>query len=155
MKEKNQKHPLLIPERIKFQKKTESKKCIFDTLTNLLEKGQSQVSDNEIFDALIKREKLGDTYLGNGIAIPRAFMNITNPRAALLILKKGIKLNTADKQAVTIILAFLLPKKDSETHTEMLLNIHKNLLKQENMEKIVSSGNVENVAEHFNNLFSK
>lgn len=153
MKEQHQRPPVLIPERVKFLKKIESKKCVFDTVTQLLEKGQSEVNKNDIFDALIEREKLGDTYLGNGIAVPRAFINITNPRAALLILKKGLKLNTADKKDINFILAVLLPEANADKHTKMMQNVQKKLLKQDNMEKILGSANVERIAEHFNNLF--
>lgn len=153
MKEQHQRPPVLIPERVKFLKKIESKKCVFDTVTQLLEKGQSEVNKNDIFDALIEREKLGDTYLGNGIAVPRAFINITNPRAALLILKKGLKLNTADKKDINFILAVLLPEANADKHTKMMQNVQKKLLKQDNMEKIIGSANVERIAEHFNNLF--
>lgn len=153
MKEQHQRPPVLIPERVKFLKKIESKKCVFDTVTQLLEKGQSEVNKNDIFDALIEREKLGDTYLGNGIAVPRAFINITNPRAALLILKKGLKLNTADKKDINFILAVLLPEANADQHTKMMQNVQKKLLKQDNMEKILGSANVERIAEHFNNLF--
>jgi len=125
MKEQHQRPPVLIPERVKFLKKIESKKCVFDTVTQLLEKGQSEVNKNDIFDALIEREKLGDTYLGNGIAVPRAFINITNPRAALLILKKGLKLNTADKKDINFILAVLLPEANADKHTKMMQNVQK------------------------------
>ena len=148
-----QRPPLLTPERIEFKKKIESKKCVFDSLTNLLEKGQKEASKNEIFDALISREKLGDTYIGKGIALPRAHINITNPRAALLILKKGLNLNTADKQEIQLFLGILIPQKKRGDYSVMLSEFNKKLLKEKKLDKIIESGNAELVAQYFDNLF--
>ncbi len=145
--------PLLIPERVEFKKKIESKKCVFDSLTKLLEKGQSEVSRNDIFDALILREKLGDTYIGNGIALPRAHTKITNPRAALLILKKGLNLNTADKLDIRLFFAILIPQKNQDEYAVMLSGFNKKLLKDKKIDQVVESGNAELVAQYFDKLF--
>lgn len=147
--------PLIVADRIEIKKKIESKKCIFDAITSLLEKGQSEVSKNEIFDALIQREKMGDTYLGKGISVPRAFINITYPRASLLILKKGIRLNTADKKDINFILAVLLPIKQKNIYSNMLLEFHAKLLKQTSMKKFTDPDNIETLANNINNLFLK
>ena len=147
-----QRPPLLIAERVKFNKKIESKKCVFDALTELLEKGQSEVSKNEIFDALIAREKLGDTYIGRSIALPRAHINITNPRAALLVLKKGLNLNTADKKNIRLFLCVLIPQKDKDKYSVMLSNFSKKLIKEQDLDKIMNSVNAELVAQYFDNL---
>ena len=144
---------LLIPERVEFKKRIESKKCVFDSLTQLLEKGQSEVSRNEIFDALISREKLGDTYIGNGFALPRAHLNITNPRAALLVLKKGLKLNSADKQDIQFFLGILIPEKCQEEYSLILSEFNKKLLKETELESIIESRNPELVAKYFDKLF--
>ena len=144
--------PLLIPERVKFQKKIESKKCVFDTLTKLLVKGQSEVNKNEIFDAFIAREKLGDTYIGSSIALPRAHVKITNPRAALLVLKKGLNLNTADKQSVRAFLGVLVPEKEQGEYSIILSDISKKLIKEHDLENIMNSENSDLVAQYFDNL---
>lgn len=147
---KNQ--PILVPERVKLIKKSESKKCVFDTLTELLTKGQSEVSKNEIFDALISREKLGNTYIGNGIAIPRSHLKITNARAALLILKKGLKLNAADKQDIRVFLAILIPENNRDDFKKVLNEINKNKFNKEILSKTIDSGNVELLTKHFEQL---
>ena len=57
---------LLSPERTLFVQELESKKRVFDTLAKLLSYKQSQLTQDEIFDYLIDREKLGSTTLGGG-----------------------------------------------------------------------------------------
>lgn len=149
-----QRLPLLIPERVSFIKKTESKKCVFDTLTDLLEKGQKEVTKNQIFDALVSREKLGNTYIGNGIAIPRANVEITNPRAALLVLKKGLSLNSADKKDIKIFLGILIPNKKHDLYSEVLSEYYRNLLKDKDLETMIKSGNAELIAQYFDKFFN-
>ena len=100
---------LLDSERIKFIKKTKSKKCVFDALTALLTKGQKEVTRNDVFDALIEREKLGSTSLTHGIAMPKAYLPISYPHAAALVIKKGLETGAADNQPTRVFLAIILP----------------------------------------------
>ena len=152
----DQKHlPILIPERVEFLKKTESKKCVFDSLTTLLEKGQSEISRNQIFDALIAREKLGDTYIGNGIALPRAHLDITHPRAALVVIKNGISLSTADKKPIQLFLGIIIPSDEHEKFSILLSDFNKKILVEPELESIINSGNTEFAAKHFDSLLSK
>ena len=144
--------PLLDPERIKFIKKIESKKCVFDALTELLIKGQKEVTKNQVFDALIAREKLGNTSIGNGIAIPKTHLPITNPRAAILVIKKGLNLGAADKQAITFFLAIIIPEKHRNQYSIMLTTLNQKLILNGIPEKIIESKNTELLAKHFENL---
>jgi len=144
--------PLLDPERIKFIKKIESKKCVFDALTDLLIKGQKEVTKNQVFDALIAREKLGNTSIGNGIAVPKTHLPITNPRAAILVIKKGLKLGAADKQEITFFLAIIIPDKHRNQYSIMLTTLNQKLILNGIPEKIIEAKNPELLAKHFENL---
>lgn len=146
--------PILIPERVEFIKKTESKKCVFDSLTALLVKNQSKVTRNDIFDALIAREKLGETYIGGGIALPRAHLEITHPRAALLALRQGINLSSADRKPIHIFLGILLPTANHESYSLLLSEFNKKILLEEDLQSIIKSENKDKVASHFDNLLS-
>lgn len=111
---------LLSPERVSYNRTLSSKKRAFETLAQLLTQSQRQVTHTKAFDALMNREKLGCTALGNGIAIPHARLNISQPRAAILVLEKGIALDAPDKQAVTFLIGILLPEQISLRHMNML-----------------------------------
>jgi len=144
--------PLLDSERIKFIKKIESKKCVFDALTELLIKGQKEVTKHEVFDALIEREKLGNTSIGNGIAVPKAHLPITNLRAAILVVKKGLHLGAADKQATTIFLALLVPDNQRDQYSMMLSTLNQKLILNGIPESIITSKNSDLLAKHFEHL---
>jgi len=144
--------PLLDSERIKFIKKIESKKCVFDALTELLIKGQKELTKHEVFDALIEREKLGNTSLGNGIAVPKAHLPIANLRAAILVVKKGLHLGAADKQATTIFLALLIPDDQRDQYSMMLNTLNQKLILNGIPDSIITSENSDLLAKHFENL---
>lgn len=144
--------PLLDPERIKFVKKVESKKRVFDILTDLLTKGQKEVTKNQVFDALIAREKLGNTSIGNGISVPKTHLPITNPRAAILVIKKGLKLGAADKKEITIFLAIIIPDKQHNQYSLMFNTLNQKLIFNGIPETIIDSKNSELLTKHFDNL---
>ncbi len=144
--------PPLDSERIKFIKKIESKKCVFDALTELLIKGQKEVTKHDVFDALITREKLGNTSIGNGIAVPKAHLPITNLRAAILVVKKGLDLGAADKLATTIFLALLIPDNQRDQYSLMLSTLNQKLMLNGIPESIITSKNSDLLVKHFENL---
>lgn len=150
--------PLLNTDRIKFLKKIESKKCAFDVLTELLTSGQSEVTKNDVFDVLIAREKLGNTTIGNGIAIPRAHLDITYPKAALLVLKKGIDLKSADKINVRIFLAVLIPNNILDEYSTFISTIISKMTTEERYAKHtlddkINAKNPEQLIKFFESLF--
>jgi len=110
----------LVPERIACNLDASSKKKAFETLASLLTYPAQQQDSTPIFDALINREKLGCTALGNGIAIPHARFDTQQPVAAILTLEDGIDLNAPDKKPVTTLIALLLPKDCNIAEAELL-----------------------------------
>ena len=111
---------LFSPERTLFVQELESKKRVFDTLANLLALKQSQLTQDQIFDYLIDREKLGSTTLGGGMALPRARAPIQVPYAALLLLNEGILIDSPDKRPVTIFMGLMLPDSSPQVYSEMI-----------------------------------
>ncbi len=113
---------LLSMDRITCATEVSSRKRAFETLAELLSREDSAVGFNyeAIFDALVAREKLGSTTLGNGIAIPHACLSIPYPKAALLTVEEGIKMDTPDKKPVHLLLALLVPNDASDAYRPLL-----------------------------------
>jgi PTS system nitrogen regulatory IIA component len=151
----NRQLPILISERVDFIKKSVSKKQIFDLLTQSLVDGQSEVSSNEIFDALTNREKLGNTSIGNEIAIPRAHVDIIDPRAALLVIKKSLKTTeTVDNKGVRFFLALLIPEMHKDTYSDIVTNLNQTLAKDNKLATLSDSKNPELLADYINSLLT-
>ena len=147
--------PILINERVQFIKKSVSKKQVFDLLTKLLTDGQSEVSSNTIFDTLIAREKLGNTSIGNEIAIPRSHVDIINPRAALIVLKKPLKTtDTVDKQGIRFFLALLIPETTKDNYSDLVIKLNQTLAKDNKLDTLASSSNPELLVDYINSLLS-
>ncbi|PID50301.1 MAG: PTS sugar transporter subunit IIA [Proteobacteria bacterium] len=110
---------LLSTDNIACETESSSKKCALEHLAAMLaENGSNSAYTYEaIFDALIAREKLGSTVLGNGIAIPHACLEVAYPKAALLLLEEGLKMDAPDKKPVGVILALIVPKGSGESHS--------------------------------------
>ena len=74
-----------------------------------------------IFDALLKREKIGSTALGNGIAIPHARINdLKTPKLAVITLQTAIDFDAPDQKLVDILISLLVPRKESNLHLSLL-----------------------------------
>ena len=147
--------PILLPERIKFIKKSVSKKNVFDLLTTLLVEGQSEISSNRVFDSLIQREKLGNTSIGNKIALPRAHIEIIYPRAALLVLKKPLMTtDSIDNKGISLFLALLIPKKQRNNYREVVKNMTQTLAISDKLHALVKSKNPEPLNQYINSLLA-
>ena len=71
-----------------------------------------QLAAGLVADAILKREDLGSTGMGGGIAIPHArFPELTRPSGVLVRLKKPIDFDAVDGRPVDIV--FLLVAPDS------------------------------------------
>jgi len=68
------------------------------------------VQPAQILSELVKREQLGSTGMGGGVAIPHArFHQVGKPFAMLVRLKKPIDFDAVDDQPVDTIVLLLLP----------------------------------------------
>jgi PTS system nitrogen regulatory IIA component len=65
---------------------------------------------DQVTSHLLKREELGSTGTGNGIAIPHARLpGLKRPYGLLAKLKQGIEFDAIDGQAVDVVFVLLLP----------------------------------------------
>lgn len=83
--------PYLSRERTHVVDDINSKKRVLQLLSELFSHDLPEHHD-DIYDALIKREKIGSTALGRGIAIPHARISgVSTPMLAVLRLKNSIE----------------------------------------------------------------
>ncbi|ASJ75925.1 PTS sugar transporter subunit IIA [Granulosicoccus antarcticus] len=82
------------------------------------------LSDMQILDALISRERLGSTGLGHGVALPHSRLsNIQEPIAALVTLNQGVDYESADGQPVDLVLGLLVPEHCNDEHLKILAQL--------------------------------
>ncbi len=100
--------------------KASSKKSVFKKLVKLAEK-IIKIDSQILLESLMKREKLGSTAVGNGIAIPHANCPyIEKPMVFVAILSNSLDFNANDDQPVDIIFLLLAPDNNGTEHLQAL-----------------------------------
>lgn len=98
-----------------------SKKRLLETSAELIAGQVDSLSANQIYDALIAREQLGSTGLGNGIAIPHCRVaKCSKTIGSLVKLEKGIDFDSIDGKPVDLLFFLLVPENTVEGHLEVL-----------------------------------
>ncbi len=98
-----------------------SKKRVLQTLAERVSTSLESVSDVDLFDQLIARERLGSTGLGQGIAVPHCRLaHIDRPVAALAKLDEAVDFESPDRKPVDLLFALVVPEAATEDHLNLL-----------------------------------
>ncbi|WP_175769003.1 PTS sugar transporter subunit IIA [Burkholderia cenocepacia] len=93
---------------------------LFDLAARHVARG-SGVSAQRIRDELIRRERLGSTGLGQGVAIPHARVDGLDSAVALFVRARyPFAFNAPDRKPVSEFVVLVLPLADDRAHLELL-----------------------------------
>ena len=91
---------------------------------------------------LLKREELGSTGIGRGVAIPHARLpDVQRPYGLLVKLKVPIEFDAIDGQAVDIIFVLLLPAVAENGQIGALAQVARTLRPEENLARLRAARN--------------
>ena len=108
-----------------------SKKQVLEELSKLAEI-KLGINSRTLLENLTKREKLGSTAVGNGIAIPHANVaNIDRPFVFVSTLINGLDFNSTDDLPVDIIFLLIAPDNKGSEHLQALALISRLLRNKE------------------------
>ena len=120
-----------------------SKKNVLGELSKLAEK-DIKIDSRILLEALTKREKLGSTAVGNGIAIPHANCpDIDKPKVFVALLSNSLDFNANDDQPVDIIFLLLAPENSGSEHLQALALVSRLLRNKELTTKLRGCKNTE------------
>ncbi len=120
-----------------------SKINVLDELSKLAEK-DIKIDSRILLEALTKREKLGSTAVGNGIAIPHANCpDIDKPKVFVALLSNSLDFNANDDQPVDIIFLLLAPDNSGSEHLQALALVSRLLRNKELTTKLRGCKNTE------------
>lgn len=115
---------LLDLERISCNTQAASKKRVLEQLSQLLAANQTALTQNQVFDSLLTRERLGSTGLGRGVAIPHGRVAGSEKTAlAMIKLQEGIDYDAVDNQPVDLLFALLVPEHSTDEHLQLLAQL--------------------------------
>ena len=120
-----------------------SKKQVLEELSKLAET-KLGISSRTLLENLTKREKLGSTAVGNGIAIPHASVtHISKPHVFVSTLVNGLDFNCTDDIPVDIIFLLIAPDNKGSEHLQALALISRLLRNKELTTKLRGCKNSE------------
>ncbi len=108
---------------------TDKEGVIREMVTSLVISGQLGSDEQEsIVEAILKREELGSTGIGRGIAVPHTkHPSVSSPVGAVGISSKGVDFQSLDGEQVQLFFMLISPPNQPSDHLRALENISKQL----------------------------
>lgn len=115
---------LLTLERTHFHLHGTSKKQLLDQVAQLAAQVRPELNEQQVFDALIARERLGSTGIGEGIAIPHCRLPCCQqPLGMLISLDTPVDFDAVDSRPVDLVFVLLVPEENPEQHLKTLSHL--------------------------------
>lgn len=110
----------------------QSKKRIFEVISEIAVKGNPQLDPSHVLSAMLSREKMGSTGIGNGIAIPHGRIEGIDDIVAIVVTsEEPIQFDAIDDKPVDIFFALLVPSEQTQEHLQTLSSIARKLSDKE------------------------
>ncbi len=133
------KNDLISSEAILTNLDSDSKKKVIQAIASEASK-ICNLSESEIFETLLKRERLGPTAVGHGVAIPHGKLNKLDQIVGLFAkLKSPIDFDSLEEQPVDLIFVLLAPESAGADHLKALSRIARVLRNDEIATKLRES----------------
>jgi mannitol/fructose-specific phosphotransferase system IIA component (Ntr-type) len=106
------------------------------------------VSQSALLQALLKREELGSTGIGDGVALPHTNVNqIEHPKVLLAVSKRGIEFNSFDGGLTHFIILIVYPQSFIGRQTQVLSKIARLFREKSLRESLLGAASPEKVLE--------
>ena len=103
-----------------------------------------------VFQSLSRREKIGSTALGEGVAIPHArIKDLQRIQLAYIRLRQPIPFDAPDDKPVSDILVILVPKEATEEHLRILSEVTQMFSDPQFRQQLRQCGEVEETKQLF------
>ncbi len=131
---------LLQKESIAIGKKPRGKNAAIDQLVELLAKSGNLKDKGKFKQAILEREKLSTTGIGEGIAIPHGKSNAVK-RAALaaMVVPEGVDFESADGQDAHLLFMIAVPENGANLHLEVLERLAAMLMDEDFRKKLMEA----------------
>ncbi|MDO6443761.1 MULTISPECIES: PTS IIA-like nitrogen regulatory protein PtsN [unclassified Marinobacter] len=112
---------ILAPELTLCKVPASSKKRVLEFIAEQIRQQNDSLSESQIFNNLIARERLGSTGIGQGIAIPHCRLEgLEHVIGVLMTLDETVEFDAIDNQPVDLVFALVVPKEATSEHLELL-----------------------------------
>ena len=123
-----------------------SPKKLLQTMAGLLSSALDEPDERAVYQCLIERERLGNTGIGNGIALPHSRCDLTDKAVvAIITLEDAINYDSLDNQPVSIAFGLLVPQEANQEHLQILAEIARMMSNNDNKQQLLSALNPQEV----------
>ena len=120
-------YDLLHPEAVKVVAAASSKKRVLHDMAQLAGNCYDMRAE-VLLEALLEREKLGPTGVGNGVALPHArSMDVGRVCGAFILLESPVDFGSVDKLPVDLIFGLFAPENAGVDHLKALAIVSRTL----------------------------
>lgn len=93
--------------------------------------------EKDVYHALLEREKLGNTGIGNGVAMPHSrFNSASEAIIAIITLETAIDYDSLDSKAVDVAFGLIVPQEANQQHLNILADIARMMSNTDNKQKL-------------------
>ncbi|MDZ7262054.1 MAG: PTS sugar transporter subunit IIA [candidate division KSB1 bacterium] len=139
---------LLSTERIKIPLESTTKEEIIAEMVDLLYQANKVKDKAKILQAILERERVMSTGVGDGVAIPHGKAEgVTEIAASFGITKENVDFNSLDEKPVRMIFLLVGPPDLTGPHLKALSRISRLMHKPEFREKLLASSSPAEVLE--------
>lgn len=115
---------ILTPERTQCDVNSATKKASLEMLADLIAGADPGLSQAEVFNSLLNRERLGSTGLGKGVALPHGRLQpCSRALGAFIRLSTAVDYDAVDGEPVTLLFALLVPEDSTREHLDLLARL--------------------------------
>jgi PTS system nitrogen regulatory IIA component len=101
-----------------------SRKRALELASELIAARHPAVEAGSLFDALMARERLGSTAVGEGVAIPHCRLpGCAAPTGALLHLHDTVDFEAPDGERVDLLFVLVVPEEATDAHLSLLADV--------------------------------
>ncbi len=118
---------LLKADAVKVLTSVSSKKRLLHEIGAMAHQAHGLNAEHAV-EALVEREALGPTGVGNGVALPHARLSsLTDVVGVFLVLEKPVDFSAIDRQPVDIVFALFAPESAGVEHLKALALVSRTL----------------------------
>ncbi len=110
---------LIRPDSVLCNAQARSKKHCIEILSELLARKTPEIGSEQVFENLVKRERLGCTGLDKGVAFPHCRVDgLDVSIGALILLSEPVDFDAPDGEPVDLVFGLMVPDKVDASHGE-------------------------------------
>ncbi len=132
-------------DRMELDVQVSSKKRMLEVMSNLFTKNNNySINKDIVFRALLSRESLGSTCVGNGVVLPHGRLSgLPNPIGAIIRMSRPLDLQAEDAKPVNLACGLLVPADCADVHVNILAKLARGFVHQDLHRRLIEAQDME------------